>query len=129
MALKVNSKINCRLRFLYRKNRFLSQHFRRLLCNALIEPHFDCACSAWYPNLNNKLKSKLQILQNKYICFCLNLNSRVHIGLPEFEKINWLPINDRFEQCSSSLTFKKPITDKKVFHMWHLVFGINCQIS
>ena len=53
MALKIISKINCRLRFLYRKNRFLSQRLRRLLCNALIQPHFDYACSAWYPNLNN----------------------------------------------------------------------------
>ena len=46
MALKVISKINCRLRFLYRKNRFLSQPLRKLLCNALIQPHFDYACSA-----------------------------------------------------------------------------------
>ena len=105
MALKVISKINCRLRFLYRKNRFLSQPLRRLLCNALIQPHFDYACSAWYPNLNNRLKSKLQILQNKSIRFCLNLDSKTHIGLTEFEKINWLPINDQFEQCISSMTF------------------------
>ena len=53
MALKVISKINCRLRFLYRKNRFLLQPLHRLLCNGLIQPHFDYACSAWYPNLNN----------------------------------------------------------------------------
>ena len=105
MALKVISKINCRLRFLYRKNRFLSQPLRRLLCNALIQPHFDYACSALYPNLNNRLKSKLQILQNKSIRFCLNLDSKTHIGLTEFEKINWLPINDQFEQCISSMTF------------------------
>ena len=72
MALKVISKINCRLRFLYKKNRFLSLRLRRLLCNALIQPHFDYACSAWYPNLNNRLKLKLQILQNKCIRFCLN---------------------------------------------------------
>ena len=97
MALKVISKINCRLRFLYRKNRFLSQPLRRLLCNALIQPHFDYACSAWYPNLNNRLKSKLQILQNKCIRFCLNLDSKAHIGLTEFEKTNWLSINDRFK--------------------------------
>ena len=64
MTLKVISKINCRPRFLYRKNRFLLQPLRRLLCNALIQPHFDYASSAWYPNLNNRLKSKLQILQN-----------------------------------------------------------------
>ena len=91
---------------MYRKNRFLSLRLRRLLCNALIQPHFDYACSAWYPNLNNRLKSKLQILQNKCIRFCLNLNNRAHIGLAEFEKINWLPINGGFEQCICSMTFK-----------------------
>ena len=107
MGLKVISKINCRLRFLYRKNRFLSQPLRRLLCNALIQPHFDYACSAWYPNMNNRLKAKFQILQNKCICFCLNLDSKAHIGLTEFEKINWLPINDRFKQYISSMTFKQ----------------------
>ena len=88
MALKVISKINCILRFLCRKYRFLLQPLRRLLCNALIQPHFDYACSAWYPNLNNRLKSKLQILQNKCIRFCLNLDSKAHIGLTEFEKTN-----------------------------------------
>ena len=106
MALKVISKINCRLRFLYRKNRFLLQPLHRLLCNGLIQPHFDYACSAWYPNLNNRLKLKLQILQNKCIRFCQNLDSKAHIGLTDFEKVNWLPLNDRFEQCNSSMTFK-----------------------
>ena len=60
-ALRVINKINRRLRFLYRKNRFLSLPLCRLLCNSLIPPHFDYTCSAWYPNLNKKLKSKLQI--------------------------------------------------------------------
>ena len=106
MALQVIKKINTRLRFLYRKNRFLSQPLRRLLCNAIIQPHFDYGCSAWYPYLNKSLKKKLQTLQNKCIRFCLNLNNRDHIGSTEFEKINWLPINDRFEQCISSTTFK-----------------------
>ena len=106
MALKVISKINCRLRFLYRKNRFLSQPLCRLLHKALIQPHFDYAWSAWYSNLNNRLNSKLQVLQNKCIRFRRNWDSKAHIGLTEFEKINWLPINDRFEQCISSMTFK-----------------------
>ena len=56
--------------------------------------------------LNKRLKSKLQILQNKCIRFCLNLNNRAHIGQKEFEKINWLPINDRFKQIISSMSFK-----------------------
>ena len=36
MALNIVSKINTRLKFLYRKNKFLSPQLRRLLCNALI---------------------------------------------------------------------------------------------
>ena len=104
--------------------RFLSQPLRRLLCNALIQPHFDYAYSAWYPNLNNRWKSKLQILQNKCIRFCLNLDSKAHIGLTKFEKINWLPINDRFEQCISSMTFKffnylSPLYMNDVFKLAH----------
>ena len=56
MALKVISKINGQLKFFYRKNSFLTPGLRRLLCNALIQPHFDYACSAWYSKLNAKLK-------------------------------------------------------------------------
>ena len=41
MALKVINKINGKLKFLYRKNRFLSPELRRILCNVLIQPHFD----------------------------------------------------------------------------------------
>ena len=106
MALHVIKKINTRLRFLYRKNRFLSLPLRRRLCNAIIQPHFDYGCAAWYSSLNKSLNKKLPTLQNKCIRFCLNLNNRDHIGLTEFEKINWLPINGRFERCISSTTFK-----------------------
>ena len=54
MALKVISKINCRLRFLNRKNKFLSQSLRRVFYNALIQSHFNYACSAFHANLNKK---------------------------------------------------------------------------
>ena len=45
MALKVVNKINEKLKFLYRKNSFLTPGLRRMLCNALIQPHLDYACS------------------------------------------------------------------------------------
>ena len=57
MAHKVISKVNARLKFLHRKNKYLTPNLRRLLCNALIQLHFDYACSAWYPNLSKKLKN------------------------------------------------------------------------
>ena len=81
MALRVIEKIFSRLKFLYRKNRLLDVPLRRLLCNALIQHHFDYACIAWYPNLSNKLKDKLQVTQNKCIGFCLKLQSKEHISM------------------------------------------------
>ena len=41
MALQVIEKINTRLKFLNRKNRFLTQ----IMCYAIIQPRFDCAGS------------------------------------------------------------------------------------
>ena len=88
MALKVVNKINSRLRFPYRKNIFMSSSFRRLLCNFPIHTRFDYSCSAWCSNSNNRLTSKLQILQNKFIQFCLNLNYRVHVRKNKLGNIN-----------------------------------------
>ena len=101
--------MNSRLKFLYRKNRYLTLYLKRLLCNALIQPHFDYACSAWYPNLNKKLKSKLQTVQNRCIRYCLQLDNRSHIGVKDFEKINWLPVSEKFKQhlCSNAFKFLK----------------------
>ena len=54
MTLNVVNKINMKLKFLYRKNSFLISVLRGLLRNALIQPHFDYACSAWYPYVTKK---------------------------------------------------------------------------
>ena len=43
MALKVINKLNSRLTFLHKKYKFLTPALRRLLCNTLIQPHFDYA--------------------------------------------------------------------------------------
>ena len=99
MASQALGKINGRLKFLYRKRGFLTPSLKRLLCNALIQPHFDFACLAWYTNLKKKLKKKVQTCQNKCIRFCLDMGNRDHIGVQEFKKINWLPTKERFEQC------------------------------
>ena len=87
MALKVINKINSRLKFLHRKNKFLTPALRRL-CNALIQPHFDYASSVWYPNLTQKMKNKIQITQNKCIRYCLQLDKMTHISKNEFETLN-----------------------------------------
>ena len=43
------SKINAKLNFLYRQSRYLTHGYRRPLCNALIQPHFDYGCASWLP--------------------------------------------------------------------------------
>ena len=59
MALKVINKVNGWLKFPYRKNRFKT-YLKSLLYNAIIQPHFDYVCSAWYPNLrSSKANCKL----------------------------------------------------------------------
>ena len=62
MAIQVCTRVTSKLKFLYRKIRFLSKDLRKLWCNALSQPHFDYTCATWYPNLNKKYKNKLQVL-------------------------------------------------------------------
>ena len=106
MAIHVINKINSRLRFLYRQNRYLSFPLRRLLCNAMIQPFFDYACNAWYPNINTKLKTRLPAAQNKCIRFCLKLDDRFRLKSKEFERINWLPVQERISQCAVCNVYK-----------------------
>ena len=75
MALKALNKINVKLKFLDCKNRFLTPTLHRMICNA--KPHVNYACSAWYSNLNEKLKKKILIPQNKFIQFCLKPNKSI----------------------------------------------------
>ena len=84
MALNVIDKVNSRLKFLHRQNRFLTPPLRRLLCNALIQPLFDYACTAWFSNLSKRLKLRLQASQNKCIRFCLQLDKKSKIRVKEF---------------------------------------------
>ena len=48
MASKLLKKINAKLKFLYLQSRYLTPAYKRLLCNALIQPHFDYGCPSWF---------------------------------------------------------------------------------
>ena len=73
MVSKVLKKINVELKFLHRQSRYLTLEYKRLLCNVLIQPHFDYGCSSWSSLWKESLKFKLQKAQNTYIRFCLTL--------------------------------------------------------
>ena len=106
MASKVLKNINANLKFLYPQNRYLTPAYRRLLCNPLIQPHFDYGCSSWFPLLKTNLKLKFQKAQNKCIRFCLHLPPRSHIDPSHFRKTNWLPVSDKVEDCIANTIFK-----------------------
>ena len=71
MALKALNKINEKLQLLKRKNKFLALKLPGMLGNPLISPHFDYACSTWYPNFIEKLK-KENTNQTSLSAFALN---------------------------------------------------------
>ena len=106
MVLNVIHKINNKLKFLNCKNVLLTPKLRCLLCNALIQPHFDYACSTWYPDLTKKLKHRIQTTQNKCMRFCLQLEKLKTISHEQFECLNWLPVTPRFKQFVDSFVFK-----------------------
>ena len=129
MALKVINKMNGSLNVLYRKNRFMRPELRRMLCNMLIQSHFDYACPVWYPNLTEKMKNKIQITQNKCIRFYLRLDKMHHISEEGFRLINWLPTSKRVDQCINTITFKFvnntcPYCLKEIFE-----FAPHCRID
>ena len=53
-----------------------------------------------------KYKNKLEVLQNKCIRFCVQLGNIEHIRTEYFDKISWLPMDQRFKQCLSISEFK-----------------------
>ena len=106
MVLKATNKINGKLKFLYRNNRFLRPELRRVLSNAPIQAHFVYECRAWYINLTEKTKKKMKIIQNKCIRFCQKLDKMYRISEENFRLINWLPTSKRVDQCINSITFK-----------------------
>ena len=124
MATKVLSLVNKRLKFVHWKQKFLTLPQRHLLCNALIQPHYDYACSAWYPSLYKTQSKKIQTSQKKCIKYCLNLDNRAHVGIDEFIKINWLPTKEKVAQCICVNIFKffskmSPQYMSDIFHPSH----------
>ena len=124
--MQVCAKVTSKLRFCIQKNRFLSKDLRRFLCKALIQPLFDYLCATGYANSNKKCKNKFRGLQNNCVYFCLQLDNREHTGNERFEKINWLPIDQRLKQCLPISVFKFfseicPQCMNQIYKIYHFI--------
>ena len=103
---QIVKKSNAKLKFLYRQANSVGRETKKLLVAALIQCHYDYACTAWYSGLTKKFKQKLQVSQNKIIRFLLNAPVRTHIGAEEFKQVNMLPVHMRVTQLKLNLMFK-----------------------
>ena len=104
MGLSVVSKVNKYIKFLYRKKDFLDYKCKRMLCLALIQPHFDYACNTWFRTLEKKIRNKLQCAQNKIIRYMLDYNSRKSLCFADFKKVRYLNVSKRIDYlCINSV--------------------------
>ena len=86
------TKVNKRLKFVYRNRTCLSMQSRKTLCSALTQRHLDYASCCWYEGISKKIKHKLKVAQNK------RLHRRHSVGFREFRELDPLPIPIRVKQ-------------------------------
>ena len=107
----VVKKANNKIKFLYRNTRHFDIKTKKMLVSALIQCHFDYACSAWYGNITQLNRKRLQVSQNKCIRFILGLQPRAHVGAFEFQECGMLPVNFRVSQL-------------RLNHMFNIFHGV-----
>ena len=106
MVKLIIQKANARLKYLFRKQKFLNLHSKKLLVMSLIQCHFDYACSFWYPGLSQLLRNRLQVTQNKMLRFVLKLDPRSHIGSDDFKSLGCLLASKRVDQIILNHIFR-----------------------
>ena len=107
---KIVTKCNNKIKFLYRNARSFDPQTKGMLASALVQCHFDYACSMWFSCVSSTSRKRLQIIQNKLIRFILGISTRSHIGYREFSSSNMLPVEYR-------------VTQLKLNHMFNIVHG------
>ena len=98
MARRVLKKINTKLNLLLRQSNYLNIRLEDYSVMHILTMDTRHGQS---PE-SKALKTKLQIAQNKCICFCLGLPPCGHTSSSHFRKIKWLPAERRVELCTSA---------------------------
>ena len=125
MGLSSLKKINKCLKFMYRKASFLDFRCRKMLCQALLQSHFDYACNIWYRSLDKQHVKKFQCAQNKIIRYIYGYEARHHLLFSDFCKLNLLDVKSRVDYLSINTMFK-------IFHEsapHYLVQSVNFNVT
>jgi hypothetical protein len=65
---------------------------------ALVQRHFDYSCFSWYAGISQALKNKLQVAQNKTVCFIKSMDPRTSIKQWELSSLRFLNVENREKQ-------------------------------
>ena len=69
-----------------------------MLCNSLIQCHFDYATSTWYSSLNKQFRNRVQIMQNKVVHYIKIYGLRTSVQTPDFSGLGMLNVENRVRQ-------------------------------
>ena len=78
---------------------------KKMLCNTLIQSHYDFAFCSWYLNLSMSQKTKLQATQNSCIRYCLGLKYTSHIWKNQSEKNKLANSFSGIHQCLAKTAY------------------------
>ena len=98
IVTSVMKKVHAKISFLYRQASFFDLKTKKMLCAALVLPHFDYSICSWYTSLNKYHQKKLQVAQNKIVRFILNYHPRTHLIQNDFCLTGLLSMQDRAQQ-------------------------------
>ena len=83
---------------MYRQGNCLNTSLRKMLCNSLIQCHFDYACSSWYNGITKQLINRLQTKQNKVTIFIDKYDCRTSLKVSDYSNLGLLNIENRVKQ-------------------------------
>ena len=106
LASSILRILNAKRQFLERKSRYLTPAFKRLLCNALLQPNSDYECSSLFPLLKESLKNQTAKGSKQIHSFLTKLPTISCIESLHFRKIKWRPSRDRVKHCIVNIVFK-----------------------
>ena len=99
-------KISSRVKFLYRKSKFLNRRTKQMLVSALIQCHLDYAASYLFSSLTKTTETKLIRCQNKAIRFILNVKPRTSLKSVDDRLAGFLPLSYRVNSLKLCQLYK-----------------------
>ena len=115
-------KVNKGLKFMYRNASMFDVRCRKLLCQSLLQSHFDYACNVWFRSMDKCFKMKLQCAQNKMIRYVLSYGPRHHLVHSDFIRLKCLNVPSRVDYLTLNLMYK-------IFHKSAPKYMYNVEIT